>query len=129
MSGRARLVDLAELKQHGYKVERFNDPDGGWCLLDSDGANLMIGDHGCVAPTQWEAVAEGLSRIAQDARCERAANASYFKVVLSESQHAALESAARTCIEQWDGTDELDLAEQDAIREALAALMNAEAVR
>jgi hypothetical protein len=83
----------------------------------------MIGDHGCVAPTQWEAVAEGLSRIAQDERCERAADASYFKVVLSESQYEALESAARTCIERRA------LEDLDALREALTALGNAEAIR
>lgn len=28
----------------------------------------MIGDHGCVAPTQWEAIAEGLKRIEDDER-------------------------------------------------------------
>jgi hypothetical protein len=73
---RANLEDLARLKQHGYTVERFTGRGGGWMLLDHhdpdiwpEGAQLMIGEHGGIAPTQWEAVAEGLERIAQDERC------------------------------------------------------------
>lgn len=65
---RATVENLATLKQHGYKVWTDNGRD--WELHDSDGDSLMIGDHGCVAPTQWEAVAEGLRRIAQDAQAE-----------------------------------------------------------
>jgi hypothetical protein len=68
---RASLQDLATLARHGYEVFR-SDP--GWLLLapregretELSHRALMIGDHGCLSPTQWEAVAEGLARIAQD---------------------------------------------------------------
>jgi hypothetical protein len=40
-------------------------------LFDSDGSSLMIGDHGCVAPTRYEAVAEALRRIDEDERFAR----------------------------------------------------------
>lgn len=66
MTIRASLQDLAALKAGGYTVERWNET--GWVLRDSDGASLMIGDYGSIAPSQWEAVAEGLARIAQDSR-------------------------------------------------------------
>lgn len=65
------LPDLARLREHGYKVEHYTGTGGGWMLVDPDGDNLMIGNHGCVAPTKWEAVAEGLRRIAQDERIEQ----------------------------------------------------------
>lgn len=58
---RATTMDLYTLEQHGLTVERFGDK--GWTLSDTDG-HLMIGDHGCVAPRQVDAVAEGLHRIA-----------------------------------------------------------------
>lgn len=60
---RAALSDVARLRRGGYRVEPFGRE---WTLLDADGAHLMIGEHGCVAPTQWEAVAEGLERIGMD---------------------------------------------------------------
>lgn len=62
---RATLQDHARLKEFGFRVERYGN---GWCLLDPDGAALMIASYGCMAPTQWEAVAEGLERIAIDER-------------------------------------------------------------
>jgi hypothetical protein len=73
ISPRATLQDLATLKRHGYETLRI---DAGWLLLaPRDGWEtelshraLMIGEHGCLSPTQWEAVAEGLGRIAADAR-------------------------------------------------------------
>jgi hypothetical protein len=77
---RVTLTELATLKQHGWKVERFDPRDAslGWVLLDPDGDSRMIGEsYGCIAPTQWEAVAEGLARIAQDERCERAQGAEF----------------------------------------------------
>jgi hypothetical protein len=60
---RATLQEIATLQRHGYTVERLS-VEGGWLLLDADGATLMVADYGCVSPTQWEAVAEGLERIA-----------------------------------------------------------------
>ena len=77
---RAALQDFATLKQHGYLVEQADSglgPTGGWTLRhvpsdDECGPDyrgyLMIGDHGCTSPTQWEAVAEGLKRIEDDTR-------------------------------------------------------------
>ncbi len=63
---RASLQDLAALKRAGYRVEKSG---AGWELLEpEEGAALMIASYGCLAPTQWEAVAEGLSRIEQDER-------------------------------------------------------------
>ncbi len=56
-------MDQAELERHGYRVRRYGP---GWTLLDADGAPLLIGDHGSVAPRQVDAVAEGLRRIALD---------------------------------------------------------------
>jgi hypothetical protein len=53
----------------------------------------------------------------------------YFKVVLSESQHAALASAAETCEDIWDGTEDEDLAEQEALAAARGALDDAEEIR
>lgn len=53
----------------------------------------------------------------------------FFTVTLSEVQHAALESAGNTCAEQWDGSEPDDIAEQDALWGALAALQGAEEVR
>lgn len=68
MATRVRLSEIATLSRHGYRVDRepdaFGTPVGpGWTLTDPDGAYLMIDGYGCVAPTQWEGVAEGLSRI------------------------------------------------------------------
>ena len=67
--------DMAELKAHGYKVSKWGK---GWILnhvSDPDPHNaLMIGSHGCVSPTQWEAVAEAQLRIEQDARCTPASD-------------------------------------------------------
>lgn len=57
---------LATLAAHGYGVERWGCK--GWLLLDADGSQLMVGDHGGVSPTRWEAIAEGLRRIGEDAR-------------------------------------------------------------
>lgn len=68
------LIDLAGLRDRGLQVVRHTDALGnasvrhGWGLLDMTGEApvwLLIGSHGCVSPTQWEAVAEGLGRIAQ----------------------------------------------------------------
>jgi hypothetical protein len=65
----ASLQDEARVREAGYAIERFDGSDGtrrvrGWLLLDiGDRAPLMIGNHGCVSPTRWEAVAEGLRRI------------------------------------------------------------------
>lgn len=71
------VIALGRLRREGYVIERF---DGlwihgrtsrrlhGWMLLDPDGAQLMIGEHGGVAPTKDEAIAEGLRRIAADER-------------------------------------------------------------
>ncbi len=58
---RATLQDHARLAQHGYSTGRWGQH--GWTCQDADGAYLLIGSHGCCAPTQWEAVAEGLLRI------------------------------------------------------------------
>lgn len=66
------LLQLAALKSAHLAVEPFDASDHarGWTLLDrnnpddGDGAALMIGGHGCVSPTRWEAVAEGLGRLA-----------------------------------------------------------------
>lgn len=58
---RATLVELAKIRAHGLLVERYGD---GWTLKhEATGGYLMIGDHGQVAPTQWEAAAEALRRI------------------------------------------------------------------
>lgn len=59
---RARLEDLVRLERAGYEVERWGTH--GWVLRDPDGYPLLIGEHGCVAPRQADAVAEGLERIA-----------------------------------------------------------------
>lgn len=72
MANRVNLSDLATLAEHGYRVERHTDAWGkpcttaGWALVDPDGAYLLVGDHGCTSPTEWEAVAEGLHRIGMD---------------------------------------------------------------
>lgn len=58
---RASSADLLKLARAGYRVERHGDL--GWVLLDPDGASLQIAGWGGVAPTQWEAVAEGLHRL------------------------------------------------------------------
>lgn len=70
---RASLLDQRDVAAAGYTVERQRDVFGkpcpasdrmaGWFLLDPEGDHLMIADHGCVAPTMAEAVAEGLERI------------------------------------------------------------------
>lgn len=55
---------------NGYTVRKFypaGDSRQGWELLDSDGANLMIGGFGHVAPRKSEAVLEAYRRIVQDA--------------------------------------------------------------
>lgn len=63
---RASLIDIARLREAGLSVERWGS---GWTLRDrndpvnADGDALCIAGHGCVSPTQWEAVAEGLRRI------------------------------------------------------------------
>lgn len=68
----ASLVDLATLKQHRWTVVTQTEwsggkPDGSdWLLLDPDGDPRFVGDYGCVSPTKWEAVAEGLRRIADE---------------------------------------------------------------
>jgi hypothetical protein len=78
MSVRASLADHARLREHNYKVEAFTGRGGGYVLLDfndpidPEGDALGIGGHGCIAPTQWEAVAEGLKRIEQDQDAEAA---------------------------------------------------------
>jgi len=74
---RATIQHHAKLKAEGYRVQPCGTDLHGWTLTHDDGcgngpANLMIGSHGCVAPTQWEAVAEGLSRIDDDHRYDRA---------------------------------------------------------
>ena len=63
------LIDLAKLKNNGYTVAS-EGPRMGWVLTHSSDTTgyLMIGNHGCVSPTKWEAVAEALSRIEQDER-------------------------------------------------------------
>jgi hypothetical protein len=61
----ARVVERAKVAAHGYVIERYGK---GWVLKDPDGAELMIGDHGCVAPTRWECIAEAVARIEQDER-------------------------------------------------------------
>lgn len=73
MKARATLIDIARIESAGYRVERYPDAwgkpsDAGWALRDPEGAYLMVGDHGHLSPTQWEAVAEGLHRIEQDQR-------------------------------------------------------------
>jgi len=74
---RATIQHHAKLKAEGYKVQPCGTDLRGWTLTHDDGcgngpANLMIGAHGCIAPTQWEAVAEGLSRIDDDHRYDEA---------------------------------------------------------
>ena len=64
---RATLQEEAAVRAHGYKVAPLDCGTGAvpnaWTLTDPDGAFLMIGEHGGVSPTRWEAVAEGLARI------------------------------------------------------------------
>ena len=43
----------------------FGPIDRAWVLL-ADGNPLMIGDHGCVAPTKAAAIAEAHARVADD---------------------------------------------------------------
>lgn len=68
MMARANLTDMATLKTHGYTTPRLGNL--GWQLLDPEGHELMIAGYGCIAPTQWEAVAEGLHRIQMDEQAE-----------------------------------------------------------
>jgi hypothetical protein len=74
---RVSLQDEARLHAHGYRVlrEPYLGPGGGVSVgysLQDEGCGendyLMIGSHGCVSPTRWEAVAEGLRRIDEDER-------------------------------------------------------------
>ena len=74
---RATLQDEATITDNGYSVNRVLGLGGVpavhqgrpiWELLDPDGDNLSIGSGGCGSFTRWEAVAEGLARIAQDQR-------------------------------------------------------------
>lgn len=53
----------------------------------------------------------------------------YFTIIVSEPQLGALDAAADTCIDQWDGSEPDDLAQQDALRAAKVALNSAEEVR
>lgn len=62
------LQDLAKIKAHGYTVHKFGKA---WILTHSSEPNifrgaLMVGDHGALSPTKWEAVAEALARIELD---------------------------------------------------------------
>jgi hypothetical protein len=72
MSRTPTVQDWARIKQAGFRViahvPYIGSSRKGWELLDPEGHNLMIGSHGQVAPTQYEAVAEALSRIEQDER-------------------------------------------------------------
>jgi hypothetical protein len=63
---RASFTDMMTLERHGYRVAKYGDK--GWTLADPEGDFLMIGDHGCVAPRQADAVMEGFVRIENDAR-------------------------------------------------------------
>jgi hypothetical protein len=69
---RATNGDLLALARAGYRVELadcgMGPVPGSWVLLDPDGDCLLIGDHGMIAPTQWEAVAEGLHRLEEERR-------------------------------------------------------------
>lgn len=60
---RASGTDLATLQQHGLRATRLRAGRSEWVLLDPDGAPLHIREHGCLAPSQALAVAEGLARI------------------------------------------------------------------
>lgn len=57
----ARITICADIPEICVKSARDADTSG---RMDPDGSPLMIGDHGCVAPRQVDAVAEGLERIA-----------------------------------------------------------------
>lgn len=67
---RTTMADLATLKAHGLTVQRDGSTDLPWTLVDTAQASdpwkgvLSIAGRGCAA-TQWEAVAEGLARIAR----------------------------------------------------------------
>lgn len=77
-------------REHGYKVEALNphDKSKGWVLLDPDGAYLMIGSFGGVAPKQ-EAELEAYRRIAQDTD-----DVGDF--------HQELRDAARWVVDAWE---------------------------
>ena len=60
---RASITDEATVKAAGYTVAAYGDH--GYTLIDPEGDYRMIAGYGHVAPTRWEAVAEGLRRIAQ----------------------------------------------------------------
>lgn len=53
-------VVLADVEAAGYRI--FKDATG-WHLLDPDGAQLLIGDHGCAAPRKRDAIMEGARRV------------------------------------------------------------------
>jgi hypothetical protein len=75
----ATLAEIAHIQAHGYRVQRETDAWGephpslhGWTLTYDDRCgngpfSLLIGEHGMVSPTRWEAVAEAQKRIAEDA--------------------------------------------------------------
>ena len=68
----ATLVDEARAKAAGYIIEGgagyFTLRHASDSLDHSPDPYLMIGDHGCVSPTRWEAVAEALKRLDDDVR-------------------------------------------------------------
>jgi hypothetical protein len=76
-----RLQDRLRVEREGYEVRRLER--GWWVLLaPMDGwetelshRSLMVGDHGCASPTEWECYAEALARIEQDERSEELAGA------------------------------------------------------
>jgi hypothetical protein len=61
---RAATDELLRLQAAGYRVQAERFFSGRfWTLRGPDGGYLMIGDHGCAAPRQADAVAEGLHRL------------------------------------------------------------------
>ncbi len=56
-------VDGWTVAKHGSK---------GWTLTDPDGDHVQIGDHGGVAPTKTDAIAERAKRISADRAAEEA---------------------------------------------------------
>ena len=67
---KATLADIAEIEARGYSVQPLDcgmgPVAGQWTLTYAGGGDLMIGAHGCVSPTKWEAVAEAQARIAEE---------------------------------------------------------------
>jgi hypothetical protein len=60
------MLKFGHYRDHGYSVSRHGDK--GWTLQDGEGAYLMIGSHGGVAPRKFDAELEAYRRIEEDSR-------------------------------------------------------------